>query len=113
MMWSIFIAAVGMSLAAMTFLPDLAYVIVVFVGFLIAGLGIGMYATPSIDTSLAYVEDDKAGIASGIYKMASSLGYSFGLAISTAIYSTVEALTSNLELAASSGMLSALVFGGL
>ena len=45
--------------------------------------------------------------------MASSLGYSFGLAISTAIYSTVEALTSNLELAASSGMLSALVFGGL
>ena len=113
MMWSIFIAAVGMSLAAMTFLPDLAYVIVVFVGFLIAGLGIGMYATPSIDTSLAYVEDDKAGIASGIYKMASSLGYSFGLAISTAIYSTVEVLTSNLELAASSGMLSALVFGGL
>ena len=45
--------------------------------------------------------------------MASSLGYSFGLAISTAIYSTVEVLTSNLELAASSGMLSALVFGGL
>src|SRR5699024_5404202 len=102
-----------MSLAAMTFLPNLPYVIVVFIGFLIAGLGIGMYATPSLDTSLAYVEDDKAGIASGIYKMASSLGYLFGLAISTAIYSTVEVLTSNLELAASSGMLSALVFGGL
>lgn len=113
MMWSIFIAAVGMSLAAMTFLPDMLYIIVVFVGFLIAGLGIGIYATPSIDTSLQHISDDKAGIASGIYKMASSLGYSFGLAISTATYSTVEMLTSNLALAASLGMFTALIFGGL
>lgn len=112
MLWAIFIAAVGMSLSAMTFLPDLAYIIVVFVGFLIAGVGIGMYATPSLDTSLVHISNDKVGIASGIYKMASSLGYSFGLAISTAIFGTVEIITNNIHLAASAGMLTALVFGG-
>lgn len=111
MLWAIFIASVGMSLAAMTFLPDLAYIIVVFVGFLIAGIGIGMYATPSIDTSLVHISDDKVGIASGIYKMASSLGYSFGLAISTAVFGTVEMLTGNIHIAGSAGMLTALVFG--
>lgn len=113
MIWAIMIAAFGMSLAAMTFLPDLAYIIVVFVGFLIAGIGIGMYATPSIDTSLVHVSNDKIGIASGIYKMASSLGYSFGLAISTAIFGTVEIVTNNYHIAGSAGMMTALVFGVL
>lgn len=113
MLWAIFIASIGMSLAAMTFLPDLAYVIVVFVGFLIAGVGIGMYATPSIDTSLVHISNDKVGIASGIYKMASSLGYSFGLAISTAIFGTVQVVTNNIHIAGSAGMLTALVFGAL
>ncbi len=111
MIWAIFIAAFGMSLAAMTFLPDLAYIIVVFVGFMIAGVGIGMYATPSIDTSLVHVSNDKVGIASGIYKMASSLGYSFGLAISTAVFGTVEIVTNNYHIAGTAGMLTAFVFG--
>lgn len=112
-LWAIFIASIGMSLSAMTFLPDLAYVIVVFVGFLIAGIGIGMYATPSIDTALVHISNDKAGIASGIYKMASSLGYSFGLAISTAVFGTVQAVTNNIHIAGSAGMMTALVFGAL
>lgn len=113
MLWAIFIAAIGMSLAAMTFLPDILYVIVVFIGFLIAGIGIGMYATPSLDTSVVHISNDKVGVASGIYKMASSLGYSFGLAISTAVYGTVEAITSNIHLAASGGMFTALAFGAV
>ncbi|WP_426429243.1 MFS transporter [Staphylococcus equorum] len=108
---SIIIASVGMSFGALTFLPNLPYLIVVFIGFLIAGIGIGLYATPSIDTLLEHVSDDKVGIGSGIYKMASSLGYSFGIAISTAIYSSFSVLFNNEHLAGALGMLTPLLFG--
>ncbi|CAD2079285.1 MFS transporter [Phocicoccus pinnipedialis] len=113
MIISIFVSAIGMSLAALTFLPDMLYVIVAFVGFLVAGVGIGMYATPSIDTALAHIDDDKAGIASGVYKMTSSLGYSFGLAISTACYSTILNITGSQNMAATYGILTVLIFGGV
>lgn len=111
MIWATFIGGFGMSLAGMTMLPDTAYVIVVFIGFLISGFGVGMYATPSMDTALVHVNDDKAGVASGIYKMASSLGYSFGLAISTAVFTTVQSITANLHIAGTIGMLTPFVFG--
>lgn len=111
MIWATFIGGFGMSLAGMTMLPDTAYVIVVFIGFLISGFGVGMYATPSMDTALVHVNDDKAGVASGIYKMASSLGYSFGLAISTAVFTTVQSITANLHIAGTVGMLTPFVFG--
>ena len=32
-----------------------------------------MYATPSTDTAVDQAPDDKVGVASGLYKMASSL----------------------------------------
>jgi MFS transporter, DHA2 family, multidrug resistance protein len=48
--------------------------------------GLGLYATPSTDAALSNVPPDKAGSASGIYKMASSLGAALGLAISAAIF---------------------------
>ncbi|WP_420916160.1 MFS transporter [Staphylococcus arlettae] len=108
---SIIIASVGMSFGAFTFLPNLPYIIVVFIGFLIAGIGIGLYATPSLDTLLVHVSDDKVGIGSGIYKMASSLGYSFGIAISTAVYSSFVELFHNEHLAGALGMLTPLAFG--
>ncbi|ASN04275.1 MFS transporter [Virgibacillus necropolis] len=108
MLIAIVISMIGMSMTAMTFLPDLAYIIVVFIGFLIAGIGIGMYATPSIDTAIANIPDDKVGIASGIYKMASSLGYAFGLSITTAVFGVL--LASNIHLAASIGVLVNVIF---
>src|SRR5699024_4415098 len=83
----------------------------VFIGFLIAGIGVGMYATPSMDTSLVHINNDQVGIASGIYKMASSLGNSFGIAISTAIYGTVQLMTDNIHIAGAMGILTAFVFG--
>jgi MFS transporter, DHA2 family, multidrug resistance protein len=109
MLLATFIASLGMSMTAMTFLPDLMYIIVVFIGFLIAGVGIGMYATPSIDTSIVNISDDKVGIASGIYKMASSLGYSFGIAISTAVYGVLAAVGST-HFAAAIGILVNIAF---
>ena len=109
MIWATFIASIGMSMTAMTFLPDVIYFITVFVGFLISGIGLGMYATPSIDTAVTNIADDKVGVASGIYKMASSLGYSFGLAITTAVYGVLVTIGS-IHLAASIGILVNLVF---
>jgi len=109
MLYATFLASLGMSMTAMTFLPDVVYFITVFVGFLISGLGLGMYATPSIDTAVINIANDKVGVASGIYKMASSLGYSFGIAISTAVYGVLVAIGS-IHMAASIGILVNLAF---
>ena len=79
MMVGSILAAIGIGLMALTFLPDTAYIIVVFIGFILFGVGLGMYATPSTDTAVSSAPEDKVGSASGIYKMASSLGSSFGL----------------------------------
>ena len=49
-------------------------------------LGLGFYATPSTDTAISNSPEDKVGVASGIYKMASSLGGAFGIALSGTLY---------------------------
>jgi MFS transporter, DHA2 family, multidrug resistance protein len=103
------ITPLGISLTALTFLPDLAYIITVFLGFLLAGIGLGLYATPSIDTAVVNIPEDKVGVASGIYKMGSSLGTSFGIAISTAVYGVIV-VTGNIGMAAAAGILVNLAF---
>ncbi|WP_019636745.1 MFS transporter [Paenibacillus fonticola] len=97
------ITGIGIALAACTFIQGFLYSIAVFVGFMLFGIGLGMYATPSTDTAVTNAPSDKVGIASGIYKMASSLGGAFGVAISAAVYGAIAA-TGNLELAASTGL---------
>ncbi|MQW23244.1 MULTISPECIES: MFS transporter [unclassified Lactococcus] len=67
------------------------YLVLVFIGYSIFGIGLGIYATPSTDTAISNVSDEKVGSASGIYKMASSLGGAIGVAISLAVFSSVGA----------------------
>ena len=86
MMWGTAITAVGILLTSLTFLLIGEYAVVAFVGFTLFGVGLGFYATPSTDAAMSSVPSDKAGAAAGIYKMASSLGSAFGVAISYAIY---------------------------
>jgi DHA2 family multidrug resistance protein-like MFS transporter len=81
-----FITGLGILLTSLTFLLAKQYIIVSFIGFTFFGIGLGVYATPSTDAALSNVPEDKAGSASGIYKMASSLGAAFGVAISAAIF---------------------------
>jgi len=95
-----------------TSLPNTLYSIVVFIGFTVLGIGLGIYATPSTDTAVDNVPYAKAGEAAGIYKMSSTLGGSFGLAISIAIYSAVEA-SGNIATAASLGLVANVIFGVL
>ncbi len=104
--------AVGISFMAFTFLPGIYYTIAVFVGFILFGTGLGMYATPSTDTAVCHAPEDKLGTASGVYKMASSLGSSFGVAISTAVYSMAYA-SGQLNIAATAGIATNLTFAVL
>lgn len=67
------------------------YLVLVFIGYSIFGIGLGIYATPSTDTAISNVSDEKVGSASGIYKMASSLVGAIGGAISLAVFSSVGA----------------------
>ncbi len=103
---------VGIMLMTFTFLPNSIYSIVVFIGFTVYGIGLGLYATPSTDTAIDNVPAEKAGEAAGIYKMSSTLGGSFGLAISVAVYSAVEKV-GNMEAAASVGLIVNAIFAGL
>ena len=59
-------------------------------GFTLFSIGLGFYATPSTDAALSNVPNDKAGATSGIYKMASSLGSAFGVAISAALFTALR-----------------------
>ena len=84
------VTAVGILLTTFTFLLARQYMIVAFIGFTLFGVGLGFYATPSTDAALSNVPNDKAGAASGIYKMASSLGAAFGVAISAALFTSLS-----------------------
>jgi MFS transporter, DHA2 family, multidrug resistance protein len=110
MVWGTIVTTVGVAIMGLTFLPDFAYTVVVFIGFALFGLGLGIYATPSTDTSVSNAPPNKVGSAAGIYKMASSLGQAFGVAISATVYSTIQA-TGNLEMAATGGIIVNVIFG--
>jgi DHA2 family multidrug resistance protein-like MFS transporter len=84
------ITGVGILLTSTTFLLASQYMVAAFVGFTLFGVGLGFYATPSTDAALSNVPNDKAGAASGIYKMASSLGAAFGVAISAAMFTALS-----------------------
>jgi len=86
------ITGTGILLTTFTFLLAGQYMIVAFVGFTLFGVGLGFYATPSTDAALSNVPNEKAGSASGIYKMASSLGAAFGVAISAALFTSLSGL---------------------
>jgi MFS transporter, DHA2 family, multidrug resistance protein len=112
MIWGTIITTVGVALMGLTFLPGILYTVVVFIGFALFGLGLGIYATPSTDTSVSNAPSEKVGSAAGVYKMASSLGGAFGVAISATVYGAVTAVSSK-ELAATSGIIVNVIFGVL
>jgi DHA2 family multidrug resistance protein-like MFS transporter len=112
MIWGTVITTIGVAVMGLTFLPGIAYTVVVFIGFALFGLGLGIYATPSTDTSVSNAPSDKVGAAAGVYKMASSLGGAFGVAISAAVYGAI-AVVSSKEIAAASGIIVNVIFGVL
>jgi MFS transporter, DHA2 family, multidrug resistance protein len=96
MLWGAAITAIGILLTSMTFVLIRQYAVLAAIGFTLFGLGLGFYATPSTDAAMSNVPDDKAGSAAGLYKMASSLGSAFGVALSAAVYTAAEHLPASL-----------------
>jgi DHA2 family multidrug resistance protein-like MFS transporter len=86
MLWGSIITGVGILMCSMTFLLIGQYIVLTVIGFTLFGVGLGFYATPSTDAALSNVPDAQVGAASGIYKMASSLGNAIGVAISAALF---------------------------
>ena len=80
------ITGFGILLTAQSWIYAWQYMILAVIGFTFFGIGLGCYATPSTDAALSNVPKEKAASAAGIYKMASSLGAAFGVAISAAMY---------------------------
>jgi MFS transporter, DHA2 family, multidrug resistance protein len=92
MLWGAMITGVGILLCSATFLHIGEYIVLSVIGFTLFGVGLGFYATPSTDAALANVPDAQVGAASGIYKMASSLGNAIGVAISAALFVAGQAV---------------------
>lgn len=90
MIWGSLIVGVTILLLLPTSVLLGTYKILAILAFTLFGIGLGFYATPSTDAALANLPDDQAGAGSGIYKMASSLGASFGVAISAAIFTALS-----------------------
>lgn len=97
MIWGCLVVAVAILLLMPTNVLLGTYQILAIVAFTLFGIGLAFYATPSTDAALANLPDDQAGAGSGIYKMASSLGASFGVAISAAIFTALSADSGGLN----------------
>lgn len=90
MMWGTLIVLASILLLMATNTLQSQYVILAVIAYSLFGLGLAFYATPSTDAALTNLPDDQTGAGSGIYKMASSLGAAFGVAISAAIFTALS-----------------------
>ena len=105
MIFGALMTGAGVALMSLTFLTDGVYISSVMAGFVLFGLGLGFYATPSTDTAISNAPSDKIGTASGVYKMTSSLGGAFGVAISASIYSAMKASGISVDISAMTALL--------
>jgi DHA2 family multidrug resistance protein-like MFS transporter len=93
MIWGSLIVGLSIAMLMPTHLLVGQYRLLAVAAYTLFGLGLAFYATPSTDAALSNLPDNQAGSGSGLYKMASSLGASFGVAISAAIFTALSADT--------------------
>lgn len=98
MIWGSLI--VGASIILLMFTNTMlgTYKILAVISYTLFGLGLAFYATPSTDAALSNLPADQSGSGAGIYKMASSLGGAFGVAISASIFTALSGLGSPIAL---------------
>ncbi len=100
----------GVGLMSMTHIEALeSYSTLVRVGYALFGFGLGVYATPSTFTAVSSAPEEKAAVAAGIYKLASTLGSAIGIALSLAVYSAFA--TTDIHQAGSTALLLNVGFG--
>ncbi|WP_249963291.1 MFS transporter [Histophilus somni] len=91
MIWGCLITGFSIALLLPTNMMLDQYKIIVVISYILFGIGLAFYATPSTDAALSNLPPEQAGAGSGLYKMASSLGAAFGVAISAAIFTALRA----------------------
>jgi DHA2 family multidrug resistance protein-like MFS transporter len=89
MLWGSYIVGLSILLLMPTNLMLGTYTILAVTAFSLFGLGLAFYATPSTDAALSNLPEDQAGAGAGFYTMAASLGASFGVAVSSTIYTAI------------------------
>ena len=97
MIWGCIITGVSILLLLPTNLMLSQYKIIAVISYILFGIGLAFYATPSTDAALSSLPAEQAGSGAGIYKMASSLGAAFGVAISAAIFTTLRGDSSSIS----------------
>ena len=95
--WGALIIALAIILLMQTQIMTGQYVVLAVVAYSLFGLGLAFFATPATDAALSNLPDSQAGTGAGIFKMASSLGTSFGIAISAGIYTAVSTRSEPIE----------------
>ncbi len=93
MIWACLIVGLACILLMPTNLLVSQYKILAIVAYVLFGLGLAFYATPSTDAALANLPANQAGSGAGIYKMASSLGGAIGAAVSLALFTAFRGST--------------------
>lgn len=87
--WGTMIVTCAILLLMQTQVMTQQYIILAALAYTLFGLGLAFFATPATDAALSNLPDNEAGSGAGIFKMASSLGASFGVAVSAGIYTAV------------------------
>jgi DHA2 family multidrug resistance protein-like MFS transporter len=90
MIWGSLVVGAAVILLMFTNVMTGTYNMLAMVSYTLFGLGLAFYATPSTDAALSNLPEAQAGAGSGIYKMASSLGAAFGVAISAGVFSALN-----------------------
>lgn len=91
MIWGCLVTGLAILLLLPANLLLQQYRIAAIAAYSLYGLGLALYATPSTDAALSSLPAGQAGSGAGIYKMASSLGAAFGVAISAALFTALGA----------------------
>ena len=89
MVWGCLVTGLAIAVLMPTQLMLRQYTVLAVVGYTLFGLGLAFYATPSTDAALSNLPAAQGGSGAGIYKMASSLGAAFGVAISAALFTAL------------------------
>lgn len=96
MLWGCVVTGVAILLLSPANVMLAEYEVMAVLGYTLFGVGLAFYATPSTDAALSNLPASQSGSGSGIYKMASSLGAAFGVAISAAIFTALRASPRNV-----------------
>lgn len=97
MLWGTLVTGLSIMLLLPTNLMLEQYRIIAVIAYILFGIGLALYATPSTDAALSNLPAEQVGAGAGIYKMASSLGAAFGVAISAAIFTTLRGDSSSIS----------------